>query len=397
IFTQSYLVEQTTPAFLVLSDSISMVSDIVFEDLDLDFSDLGSNITWMEPGVYQQVTEYYVYLADGSMPLKSLGDNGHLPWSGRSQLGVVPVGTDLLFVPPDTPRNGYSHVVIYASSALVEQTTPQYHVIHDANASVSNVDFVGKDLDLEDLGGVVSWTAPGSDWDRVLAYVVYLSLDDIGTNRSQIEQDVPFGTNMLLTPAETPRNAYTRFVVYTKSVLAEQTTPTAHSLFDTSALPQNLDFLDIDVDRGELAGNLTWDPPTDEFHVIRYNVYLSENAYGHGRQYLGNVSVGIYEFFIPLDTPLHNHTHLLVYSESTLAEMTTPAALELIDSIAIVENITLFDRDLDEFEVGGEITWDPPPDERIVDVYRVFFQSDRAGTVKFQLDSDKPRDSGIAL
>ena len=32
-----------------------------------------------------------------------------------------------------------------------------------------------------------------------------------------------------------------------RSTLVEQTTPTAHSLFDTSALPQNLDFLDIDV------------------------------------------------------------------------------------------------------------------------------------------------------
>ena len=30
------------------------------------------------------------------------------------------------------------------------QTTPAVHVIHDANASVSNVDFVGKDLDLEE-------------------------------------------------------------------------------------------------------------------------------------------------------------------------------------------------------------------------------------------------------
>ncbi|CAE6912196.1 unnamed protein product [Symbiodinium natans] len=390
IYTRSWLVEQSTPASFALSDTISMVSNIVFEDLDLDFNDLGSNITWTEPSVYQQVTEYYVYLADGPEPLKITGDNGNMPWTGRSQLGVVSVGTELLFVPPETPRNGYSHVVIYASSDLVEQTTPQYHVIHDANASVSNVDFVGKDLDLEDLGGVVSWNAPGSDWDRVIAYAVYLSLDDIGTNRSQIEQDVPFGTNMLLTPAETPRNAYTRFVVYTKSTLVEQTTPTAHSLFDTSALARDLDFLDIDVDRGEVAGNLTWEPPSDEFHVIRYNVYLSENAYGQGRQYLGNVSVGIYEFFIPLDTPLYNHTHLLVYSESTLAEMTTPAALELIDSIAIVDNITLFDRDLDENEVGGEITWDPPPDERIVDLYRVYFQSDRAGTVKFQLDTDKP-------
>ena len=26
----------------------------MFEDFDLDFSDLGSNITWTEPGVYQQ-------------------------------------------------------------------------------------------------------------------------------------------------------------------------------------------------------------------------------------------------------------------------------------------------------------------------------------------------------
>ena len=26
----------------------------VFEDLDLDFNDLGSNITWTEPSVYQQ-------------------------------------------------------------------------------------------------------------------------------------------------------------------------------------------------------------------------------------------------------------------------------------------------------------------------------------------------------
>ncbi|CAE7213789.1 unnamed protein product, partial [Symbiodinium pilosum] len=311
IYTRSYLVEQTTPGYFALSDTISIVSSIVFEDLDLDFNDLGSNITWTEPIVNQQVTEYYVYLADGSEPAKTLGDNGNMPWTGRSQLGVVSVGTDMLFVPPETPRNGYSHVVIYASSDLVEplgptagqarQTTPQYLVVHDANASVSNVDFVGKDLDLEDLGGVVSWNAPGSDYDRVLSYVVYLSLDDIGTNRSQIEQDVPYGTNMLLTPPETPRNAYTRFVVYTKSTLVEQTTPTAHSLFDTSALARNLDFLDIDVDRGELAGNLTWDPPSDELHVVRYNVYLSENAYGLGRHYLGNVTVGIYELLVLLE------------------------------------------------------------------------------------------------
>lgn len=30
------------------------------------------------------------------------------------------------------------------------QTTPAVHVIYDANASVSNVNFVGQDLDLEE-------------------------------------------------------------------------------------------------------------------------------------------------------------------------------------------------------------------------------------------------------
>ena len=34
-----------------------------------------------------------------------------------------------------------------------------------------------------------------------------------------------------------------------RSTLVEQTTPTGHLLFDTSALARHLDFLDIDVDR----------------------------------------------------------------------------------------------------------------------------------------------------
>ncbi|CAJ1362239.1 unnamed protein product [Effrenium voratum] len=79
------------------------------------------------------------------------------------------------------------------------------------------------------------------------------------------------------------------------------------------------------------------------------------------------------------------------YSKSSLAEMTTPAALLILDSVAEVDNITLFDRDLDAEEVGGEITWDPPLDQRIVDKYRVFFQTDMAGTEKTQVDVDQPR------
>ena len=44
----------------------------------------------------------------------------------------------------------------------------------------------------QDLGGYVSWTEPGSDLDRVMAYAVYLSLDAVGTGRLKIEE-VPWG------------------------------------------------------------------------------------------------------------------------------------------------------------------------------------------------------------
>jgi hypothetical protein len=43
-----------------------------------------------------------------------------------------------------TPQNNN-----FGGLSSPRQTTPAVHVIHDANASVSNVDFVGKDLDLE--------------------------------------------------------------------------------------------------------------------------------------------------------------------------------------------------------------------------------------------------------
>jgi len=228
-----------------------------------------------------------------------------------------------------------------------------------------------------------------------MAYSVYLSLDVIGTGRLKIEEDVVVGSNQLLVPPDTPRNTFTYFVVYTRSTLVEQTTPMGHLLFDTSALARNLDFLDIDVDRNELGGNLTWDPPTDPLHVVEYVIYMGENAHGKERSLLGNTTATTYEFFVPLDTLINNFTHLLVYSKSDLAEMTTPAALLIKDSIAEVDNITLYDRDLDQDEVGGEITWDPPTEERIVDKYRVFFQVDMPGSIKSQVDTDQPPGSLI--
>eukprot|EP00913_Durusdinium_trenchii_P017139 g16119.t1 len=391
IYTRSFLVEQTTPAYFALSDTRSIPSDIVLMDLDLDYSELGGNISWVSPLESAQVTEYYIYLGDS-----------------------------------------YGYVLVYASSSLAEQTTPAAHIIYDANASVSNVNFVGKDLDLEeptDLGGYVSWVEPASDLDRVMAYSVYLSLDDIGTGRSKVEQDVLVGSNELLVPPETPRQSFTRFVVYTRSTLVEQSTPTAHLLFDTTAMPQNLDFLDIDVDRGEMGGNLTWMAPTDPTHVTEYVLYLGENAHGLDRSILGNVSWDTFEFFVPLNTLILNFTHLLVYSKSDLAEMTTPAALLIRDSIAewppgdlavafpgdtditgmtwigvwitafgveqqtpsvtqVVDTISsvgfvkFADEDLDALQLAGTISWGPPAEITYNQDYVIYFAQSETGTAR---------------
>ena len=41
---------------------------------------------------------------------------------------------------------------------------------------------VDKDLDAEDLGGIISWTAP-SDVTQVLLYVISLATDHVGSIR----------------------------------------------------------------------------------------------------------------------------------------------------------------------------------------------------------------------
>eukprot|EP00930_Biecheleria_cincta_P034347 TRINITY_DN23750_c0_g1_i1.p1 TRINITY_DN23750_c0_g1~~TRINITY_DN23750_c0_g1_i1.p1 ORF type:complete len:4185 (-),score=632.85 TRINITY_DN23750_c0_g1_i1:7-12414(-) len=389
IYTRSSLVEQTTPAPFLLSDTVSKVPNISFPDLDLDYTDLGGVISWTPPEDEKQVTLYFIYLADDPLPDRALGDNGAASWTGRSQLGVVGVGNNELVIPAETPRHGYPYLLVYASSTLAEQTTPGVHLIYDGNASVSAISYIGKDLDLQDLGGMISWTAPAMDADRVTSYSVYLAEDEIGTARSRIGADVLAGANEILLPPETPRLTYVSQVVYTRSSLVEQTTPVSHTFFDTSSLPRNLYFLDLDLGRYDIGGNFTWDAPLDTSTVTSYFIYLAEDPYGKNRQYMGNTTIGTNDYFIPFYTDLVNFTHMLVYASSDLAEMTTPSAFLIKDSSSVIGNITLIDKDLDEDQVGGQITWDPPHDESIVQRYRVFFCKDPLGTARSQIDTDK--------
>ena len=175
-------------------------------------------VAWTAPGEVSQVTHYIVYLA------------ASVAGAGKWQFGSdVAVGTNQGTMAADTAVGAYTHVVVYTKSSLVEQTTPTALSLTDVISSVSGVGFVDKDLDAGELGGVVTWTAPG-DVSQVTHYVLYLVQPTLTTKvRLQVGSDVPVGTNRLVMVSETWLGNFTHVVVYTKSSFVEQTTPTVLS------------------------------------------------------------------------------------------------------------------------------------------------------------------------
>eukprot|EP00434_Breviolum_minutum_P021538 symbB.v1.2.019009.t1/scaffold1540.1/size112783/2 len=172
VYTLSSLVEQSTPTSLVLSDADASVSQVALDDYDLDALELGGLLTWEEPEDITQVINYAIYWAMGlsnesntwqcktmntSAQIGDDSDGGSILRPCRGALyAEVPVGESNLTVPVETHRGNYSHFMIYTRSSFVEQSWPTVLAIYDLNASVSNIHFDGKDLDLYDLGGA-SW------------------------------------------------------------------------------------------------------------------------------------------------------------------------------------------------------------------------------------------------
>ena len=167
-----------------------------------------------------------------------------------------------------------THFLVYTFSSLVEQTTPVAHRIFGAFATVSAITFTDKDLDSGDIGGTVIWTAPAAT-DRVELYRMYLALAKMGVGKSMVGEDVAAGTNLALTPTETPMADRTHFVVYTKSILVEQTTPGALLFVDNEAIVSNIAFPDFDLDLGDIGGILHWQAPSDTTQVTHYNGLLA--------------------------------------------------------------------------------------------------------------------------
>lgn len=218
VYTKSALAEQSTPVAFNLSDSDASVSNISFPDLDLDQGHLGGNLTWLEPADTSQVQDYAMYLAAdevgaarayvGNLSNPHLDENGtwHAQQTGPEHL--------VFAVPNDTNLSVFSHLLIYTRSSFVEQTTPVAHLVHDVDASVSDIGFAGRDLNIEDAFGNITWAAPEAA-EAVDAYVAYLALNASGDGRSHLGT-VPAGTTFYEPAEGTDARDFEHFAVYTR-------------------------------------------------------------------------------------------------------------------------------------------------------------------------------------
>ena len=129
-------------------------------------------------------------------------------------------------------------------ATLAEQTTPEQTSVIDTIAYVSNLRFIGMDIDLYELGGTVGWIPPPST-HNVMDYRVYFATSAVGASRAELGgSPVAVGINELFLPENTPIRSYTHFLVYTESILGEQTTPVAHVFVDAWARLGPLGFRD---------------------------------------------------------------------------------------------------------------------------------------------------------
>ncbi|CAE7214126.1 unnamed protein product [Symbiodinium sp. CCMP2592] len=262
VYTKSVLVEQSTPVFLTLEEASLrfVVPSLSFLDLDLDEEELGGQLVWQRPPVLGEIATYEIYLG-------FLDEQNHS--SNKSLLVSIPSDRVEYDVPPNTPANETTHLLIHTASETVEHRTPAFFEFFDAIASATGLTFTDLDLDVNELGGVLSWVPPPVK-DQVDVYQLFFSEDADGNGRSQFGFDIMRGATALEVASQTPLNGYTHFVLYTKSSLVRQSTPAALLLSDTIASVANISFPDEDLDALEIGGFISWDNPKETTYVTEY-------------------------------------------------------------------------------------------------------------------------------
>ncbi len=101
----------------------------------------------------------------------------------------------------------------------------------------------------------MSWIPPESD-AGIETYETYLATDAAGSG-GVLAGGVAMGTNVYAVLSDTDSTGKSHIVVYTKSALAEQTTPAALALTDESLSVSAVSFEDLDLEANLLGGDVS--------------------------------------------------------------------------------------------------------------------------------------------
>mmetsp|Transcript_47604 Transcript_47604/g.137509 ORF Transcript_47604/g.137509 Transcript_47604/m.137509 type:complete len:705 (+) Transcript_47604:60-2174(+) len=339
------------------------VTSVLFPDLDLDRDELGGTVSWTPPGDTSNVIDYEVHMA-----VDALG-------GGSTTLGTTSVGTNQISVPLDQALGSYTHLVVMTrNSDGVQTSAPGYALLEDQVAVITGLSFSDKDLDIGHIGGTVAWESRGTA--PVSGFKVYTAsspdgqnrvlLGDVTTDQFDIVADTTYATNSYI-------------CVYPESSLGQATRPSSVQFYDIESPVRTLAFQDLDLDAGQLGGQVSWLAPLDTSEVTQYVVTRATSSAGAGRAPLGTASTGATSYAMSANTAAGSYTHVIVYSRSSLAEATTPVSVSIVDVAASASGVTFTDTDQDVAELGGTVSWTAPANTADVVSYALYMATSAAG------------------
>lgn len=140
VYPASAIAEKSTTESLLIDDTSASVSALAFEDLDLDGEELGGTLTWALPANFQharRIQAFNVYLAMGPSG-EQRAQVGQQVGAWLSQAGTS--GTTQFDVPSDTSVYSSDPVkTITCDFTLADAVTSVYYNGQDVTASVSGV------------------------------------------------------------------------------------------------------------------------------------------------------------------------------------------------------------------------------------------------------------------
>jgi hypothetical protein len=353
VYTENAYGMSSVPAAFHVFDDDGMppnatVSSVLFWDVDTMEDSVNGIITWFEPEDSASVQYYAVYFV--------------VEGEEEEQIAQIPFGTNQWPVPANTALNASRHYIkvvtgnVYGLQLPEVLEMPLYDNIGTVPGSfVTGVAATDMDDGLGQVSMTISWTPPTAEY---FAVAVLFATDPQGSDRFQVGQDVPMGTNSLIVPAGTQLlgRDFVLVVVYNQTSSAFLAIPKSLKLHDDSlSVPQvsvsGVSFTDEDPNIRKIQGAISWVPPANVATINAYVVYLATDASGSSKTQLGQaVSYGTNFLNVLSGTDRGSRDYILVYTKNSVGEQQTPASARLLDKTLVppletVSNISFSDSD----------------------------------------------------